>query len=79
MCGNGVRCFAKFVSQLENLQGRQRYAHFLVIFFSCLVICCLCYCVFIAIFHLWNENYQFSNINFSYLDYFEKDDELIVV
>lgn len=25
MCGNGVRCFAKFVSQLENLQGRQSF------------------------------------------------------
>ncbi|KAL1351813.1 hypothetical protein HN51_015689 [Arachis hypogaea] len=25
MCGNGVRCFAKFVSQLENLHGRHSF------------------------------------------------------
>ncbi|KAL9331901.1 hypothetical protein ACSQ67_001511 [Phaseolus vulgaris] len=25
MCGNGVRCFAKFVSQLENLQGSHSF------------------------------------------------------
>ncbi|XP_028793166.1 diaminopimelate epimerase, chloroplastic [Neltuma alba] len=25
MCGNGMRCFAKFVAQLENLHGRQSF------------------------------------------------------
>lgn len=25
MCGNGVRCFAKFVAELENLQGKQSF------------------------------------------------------
>lgn len=25
MCGNGVRCFAKFIAELENLHGKQRY------------------------------------------------------
>ncbi|KAM7264264.1 hypothetical protein ACFE04_001947 [Oxalis oulophora] len=25
MCGNGVRCFARFVADLENLQGRQSF------------------------------------------------------
>ncbi|KAH7512981.1 diaminopimelate epimerase, chloroplastic [Ziziphus jujuba] len=25
MCGNGVRCFARFVAELENLQGRQSF------------------------------------------------------
>ena len=25
MCGNGVRCFARFIAELENLQGRHRY------------------------------------------------------
>ncbi|PKI60994.1 hypothetical protein CRG98_018624, partial [Punica granatum] len=25
MCGNGVRCFARFIAELENLQGRQRF------------------------------------------------------
>ncbi|PKA51924.1 Diaminopimelate epimerase, chloroplastic [Apostasia shenzhenica] len=25
MCGNGVRCVAKFISELENLQGTQRF------------------------------------------------------
>ncbi|GAA0161460.1 hypothetical protein LIER_17771 [Lithospermum erythrorhizon] len=25
MCGNGVRCFARFITELENLQGRQRF------------------------------------------------------
>ncbi|KAK4432386.1 Type I inositol polyphosphate 5-phosphatase 8 [Sesamum alatum] len=24
MCGNGVRCFARFITELENLQGKQR-------------------------------------------------------
>nr|DAD27837.1 TPA_asm: hypothetical protein HUJ06_029305 [Nelumbo nucifera] len=26
MCGNGVRCFARFIAELDNLQGRRRYA-----------------------------------------------------
>lgn len=25
MCGNGVRCFAKFIAELENLQGKQSF------------------------------------------------------
>lgn len=25
MCGNGVRCFAKFISELEDLQGKQSF------------------------------------------------------
>ncbi|GAB2300507.1 hypothetical protein Dimus_034550 [Dionaea muscipula] len=25
MCGNGVRCFARFIAELENLHGRQRF------------------------------------------------------
>ncbi|KAK9920729.1 hypothetical protein M0R45_029275 [Rubus argutus] len=25
MCGNGVRCFARFITELENLQGKQRF------------------------------------------------------
>ncbi|WOG91219.1 hypothetical protein DCAR_0310467 [Daucus carota subsp. sativus] len=25
MCGNGVRCFAKFIADLENLQGKQSF------------------------------------------------------
>jgi len=25
MCGNGVRCFARFIAELENLQGTHRY------------------------------------------------------
>ena len=25
MCGNGVRCFARFITELENLHGNQRY------------------------------------------------------
>ncbi|XP_021911625.1 diaminopimelate epimerase, chloroplastic [Carica papaya] len=25
MCGNGVRCFAKFIAELENLHGRQSF------------------------------------------------------
>ncbi|KAF5750972.1 hypothetical protein HS088_TW03G01313 [Tripterygium wilfordii] len=25
MCGNGVRCLAKFISELENFQGKQRF------------------------------------------------------
>ncbi|OWM67887.1 hypothetical protein CDL15_Pgr010825 [Punica granatum] len=25
MCGNGVQCFARFIAELENLQGRQRF------------------------------------------------------
>ncbi|XP_056860321.1 diaminopimelate epimerase, chloroplastic-like [Raphanus sativus] len=25
MCGNGVRCFAKFIAEIENLQGKHRY------------------------------------------------------
>ncbi|MFS7951456.1 putative diaminopimelate epimerase [Helianthus anomalus] len=25
MCGNGVRCFAKFISDLNNLNGRQSF------------------------------------------------------
>jgi diaminopimelate epimerase len=24
MCGNGVRCFARFIAELENLQGTHR-------------------------------------------------------
>ncbi|KAK4783698.1 hypothetical protein SAY86_008072 [Trapa natans] len=25
MCGNGVRCFARFIAELENLQGKHRF------------------------------------------------------
>ncbi|KAG8049014.1 hypothetical protein GUJ93_ZPchr0009g376 [Zizania palustris] len=25
MCGNGVRCFARFIAELENLQGIHRF------------------------------------------------------
>ncbi|KAL8509097.1 hypothetical protein ACS0TY_016332 [Phlomoides rotata] len=25
MCGNGVRCFARFIAELENLQGKQSF------------------------------------------------------
>ncbi|GKV05764.1 hypothetical protein SLEP1_g17734 [Rubroshorea leprosula] len=25
MCGNGMRCFARFIAELENLKGRHRY------------------------------------------------------
>ncbi|GAV62678.1 LOW QUALITY PROTEIN: Kinesin domain-containing protein/DAP_epimerase domain-containing protein [Cephalotus follicularis] len=25
MCGNGVRCFARFIAELENLHGKQRF------------------------------------------------------
>lgn len=25
MCGNGVRCFARFIAEIENLHGKQRY------------------------------------------------------
>ncbi|KAK3407049.1 hypothetical protein EUGRSUZ_K03171 [Eucalyptus grandis] len=25
MCGNGVRCFARFIAELENLSGKQRF------------------------------------------------------
>lgn len=79
MCGNGVRCFAKFVSQLENLHGRQRYVHFLVTPTYCVLCLVVWFCVFMAIFHLWNENNQFSKINFLYLDNFENDNELMEV
>lgn len=37
MCGNGVRCFARFIAELENLQGRHRYG--LVTVLSCVAIC----------------------------------------
>ncbi|KAH0912008.1 hypothetical protein HID58_035329 [Brassica napus] len=26
MCGNGVRCFARFIAEIENLQGKNRYS-----------------------------------------------------
>ncbi|KAL8492391.1 hypothetical protein ACS0TY_023835 [Phlomoides rotata] len=29
MCGNGVRCFARFIAELENLEGKQRIVNFL--------------------------------------------------
>ncbi|XP_073139904.1 uncharacterized protein [Henckelia pumila] len=25
MCGNGVRCFARFIAELENIHGRQSF------------------------------------------------------
>ncbi|KAL6184000.1 hypothetical protein ACLB2K_045408 [Fragaria x ananassa] len=25
MCGNGVRCFARFITEIENLHGKQRF------------------------------------------------------
>lgn len=31
MCGNGVRCFAKFIAELENLEGKRRYGLVLIL------------------------------------------------
>jgi len=44
MCGNGVRCFARFIAELENLQGTQRCNFELQPMpLACLITFCLCY------------------------------------